>query len=87
MPKDHAHEFLKKLDEDADLRAKVRKARDLMSSRLVEIAKEHGHDVTAEELREAMHEKWDGSVAIRKKTDEEDGPATCIIPLSERPQY
>lgn len=87
MPKDHAHDFLKKLDDDAELRAKVREARDLMSSKIVEIAKENGHEMTAEELREAMHEKWEGSVAFPKKDDETDDPSTCFVPISERPRY
>lgn len=87
MPKDNAHDFLKKLDDDADLRAKVREARDLMSSKIVEIAKANGHELTAEELREAMHEKWDGSVAFNKTDDAEDDPSTCFVPISERPRY
>lgn len=87
MAKEHAHEFLKRLDDDADLRAKVRAARDAMSDQIVAIAKEHGHELTAAELREAMHEKWDGRAEFRKTDDDGDDPSTCFVPVSERPRY
>ena len=87
MATKHAHEFLKRLDDDADLRARVREARDAMSDRIVAIAKEHGHDVTAEELRVAMHEKWDGKAEFRRTDDDGDDPSTCFVPVSERPRY
>ena len=86
MSKDHAHDFLNKLDGDADLRAKVREARDLAGAKIMEVAKDHGHDFSAEELRKAMHEKWDGSMEFHSHDNDEDDPSTCFIPLSETPR-
>ncbi len=72
MPKEQAKKFIEHLDKDAALRAKVRAA----TEGVLHIAKEHGYDLTREELSEVLREKW----GARKRHEESgDDPDTCFV--------
>jgi predicted ribosomally synthesized peptide with nif11-like leader len=69
--------FLARLEKDERLRARVRAASDETLSRLVDIAREEGHDLSADDVNRAMHRK------LRDWKADEDEPAFTL--LSERP--
>jgi len=54
MSKAHAKKFIKKLQKDPELRAKVHKA----SQHIVKVAKDAGFDVTHEEIANSLKEHW-----------------------------
>jgi len=72
MSKEHAHKFLEQIQKDEALRKKVREA----SEHVLKVAKDHGFDVTREDLKHAAKERW--------KDDEGDDPAVL---LSETPGF
>jgi len=73
MSKAHANKFIKKLQTDPVLRAKVNKA----SQHIVKVAKDHGYEVTHEEISTSLKEHW-------SKAKPDDEP---LIVLSEAPGF
>jgi predicted ribosomally synthesized peptide with nif11-like leader len=71
MSKEHAQRFIERIQKDEALRKKVREA----SEHVLKVAKDHGFDVTREDLKHAAKERWKG--------DEDDDPAF----LSETPGF
>jgi len=71
MSKEHAHKFLEQIQKNEALRKKVREA----SEHVLKVAKDHGFDVTREDLKHAAKARW--------KDDEGDDPAW----LSETPGF
>ena len=71
MSKEHATKFMEHIQRDEALRKKVREA----SEHVIKVAKEHGYDVTREDLKHAAKERWKGN--------ESDDPAV----LSETPGF
>ena len=74
MSKEHAKNFLEHLKRDEALRKKVGDA----SQHIVNVAKEHGYDVTPGELSSAVKEHWSN------RKDDDDGPQ---IIFSEAPGF
>jgi predicted ribosomally synthesized peptide with nif11-like leader len=72
MSKEHAHKFMDQIQKDEALRKKVREA----SEHVLKVAKDHGFDVTREDLKQAAKARW--------KDDEGDDPAVL---LSETPGF
>jgi predicted ribosomally synthesized peptide with nif11-like leader len=72
MSKEHAHKFMEQIQKDEALRKKVREA----SEHVLKVAKDHGFDVTREDLKQAAKARW--------KDDEGDDPAVF---LSETPGF
>lgn len=75
MSKAHAKKFIKQLQKDPELRAKVNKA----SQHIVKVAKDHGFDVSHDEIRSALKEHWS------KAKPEDDDPQSGW--LSETPGF
>ncbi len=73
MSKAHATKFIKELQKDPALRAKVNKA----SQHIVKVAKDRGYDVTHEEISRSLKEHW----AKAKPGDEP------LFVLSEAPGF
>jgi len=71
MSKEHAHKFLEQIQKNEALRKKVREA----SEHVLKVAKDHGFDVTREDLKQAAKARW--------KDEEGDDPAV----LSETPGF
>ena len=71
MSKEHAHKFMEHIQKDEALRKKVREA----SEHVLKVAKDHGYNVTREDLKQAVKERWKG--------EEADDPAL----LSETPGF
>lgn len=71
MSKEDAHKFMEQIQKDKDLRKKVREA----SEHVLKVARDHGYDVTREDLKHAAKDRWKGS--------EDDDPAV----LSETPGF
>jgi len=71
MSKEDAHKFIERIQKDEALRKKVREA----SEPVLKVAKDHGFDVTREDLKHAAKERWKG--------EEGDDPAF----LSETPGF
>jgi predicted ribosomally synthesized peptide with nif11-like leader len=71
MSKEHAQRFMERIQKDEALRKKVREA----SEHVLKVAKDHGFDVTREDLKHAAKERW--------KDAEDDDPAV----LSETPGF
>jgi predicted ribosomally synthesized peptide with nif11-like leader len=84
MSEQNVHEFLKKLEESPELRKQLRQIRDDTAAKICEIAGEKGLGFSAEELRKAIHDKWDGTISL-SKDDDDDTPN--MIVASERPGY
>ena len=57
MSKEHATKFMEHIQRDEALRKKVREA----SEHVIKVAKEHGYDVTREDLKHAAKERWKGN--------------------------
>ena len=74
MSKEHAKNFLEHLKRDETLRKKVRDA----SQHIVNVAKEHGYEVTPAEVSGAVKEHWSS------KKDDDDMPQ---IVFSEAPGF
>ncbi len=74
MSKEHAKNFLEHLKRDESLRNKVRDA----SQHIVNVAKEHGYEVTPDEVSGAVKEHWSS------KKDDDDMPQ---IVFSEAPGF
>jgi predicted ribosomally synthesized peptide with nif11-like leader len=85
MPGEDVHKFLDELEANPELRKEVREARDVAIEQICEIAKKHGHGFTADELRAALHDKWEGSANFSKDGDDEDLPNLAIA--SEPPGF
>lgn len=75
MSKEHAKKFIDHLQKDPALRKKVNDA----SAHIVKVAKDHGYDVTHEEIRSCLKEHWS------KAKPEDDDPQTAFF--SEAPGF
>jgi predicted ribosomally synthesized peptide with nif11-like leader len=73
MSKEHAKKFVEHMERDETLRRKVREA----SEHIIKVAKDHGYEVTREDLKSVFKERW------TTETDDEAGPAV----LSELPRF
>jgi predicted ribosomally synthesized peptide with nif11-like leader len=76
MSKAAAKKFVQRLETDAELRNKVKR----VTSKVTEVGKEHGHNFTYEELRDALKEKW----GVPQGREGEADPHTCF---SEPPGF
>jgi len=74
MSKEHAKKFVEHVKRDETLRKKVRDA----SEHVLKVAKEHGYDVTREEIAGSLKEHWSN------RPDEDDAPQ---IFFSEAPGF
>jgi predicted ribosomally synthesized peptide with nif11-like leader len=54
MSKEHAHKFIEHVKKDPALQKKVRDA----SEHILKVAKDHGYEVTREEIRTVIKEHW-----------------------------
>ena len=72
MSKEHAKKFVEHVQKDAALRKKVTDA----SEHVIKVAKEHGYEITREELTTVIKERW--------SVDEED---TAANHFSEAPGF
>ncbi len=72
MSKEHAQKFLEHVKKDAVLRKKVTEA----SEHVIKVAKDHGYEITREELTTVIKERW--------SADEED---TAASHFSEAPGF
>jgi len=75
MSKEHAKNFVEHLQKDEVLRKKVNEA----SEHIIKVAKDHGYEVTREDLRSVLKERW-----AKQKPDEDD-PASGAF--SEAPGF
>jgi len=57
MSKEHAKKFIEHLQKDDTLRKKVHEA----SDHILKVAKDHGYEVTREEVAGALKERWKGN--------------------------
>lgn len=85
MSKEHAKNFLKAIDENPKLYAEMAKERDRMQAKTIALAKKHGFDVSAAEVKAALEEKL--GTELPGPVDGNGGadPSTCIVPFSEAP--
>lgn len=74
MSKEHAKKFVEHIQRDEVLRKKVNDA----SEHIIKVAKDHGYEVTREDLRGALKENWS-----QRKDDEDE----ASIPFSEAPGF
>ncbi len=54
MSKEHAQKFIEHVKKDPELRKKVRDA----SGHILKVAKDHGYEVTHEEITTVLKETW-----------------------------
>ncbi|MEO1369092.1 MAG: Nif11-like leader peptide family natural product precursor [Acidobacteriota bacterium] len=80
MAQEHADRLIKDLKSNKDLHDKVAEA----AQKVIDVAKEHGYDVSVDEVRTAVNSHH--GLDIPKTTDGEEGadPMTCFV-LSETP--
>lgn len=71
MSKEHAKKFIDHIKKDEQLHKKVKDA----SEHVIKVAKEHGYEVTREEIRTELKERW------TNKQDED------FFPFSEAPGF
>ena len=64
MSKEHAQKFIEHVKKDPELQKKVRAA----SEHILKVAKDHGYDVTREEIAGSLKEHWS------TRPDEDDAP-------------
>jgi predicted ribosomally synthesized peptide with nif11-like leader len=74
MSKEHAQKFVEHVKKDPELQKKVRAA----SEHILKVAKDHGYEVTREEIRTVIKEHWS------KGTDEGD---VAMSTFSEAPGF
>ena len=79
MSEKHVKEFVDRLDEDTELREKVR----LASLGLFQVAKEHGYEFSHADLNKYLANKW----GTTKVTHEEGDADTFTSIGSERPSF
>ena len=72
MSKEHAKKFVEHVQKDPVLRKKVTDA----SEHIIKVAKDHGYEITREELTNVIKERW--------HVDEEDDAANHF---SEAPHF
>ncbi len=75
MSKEHAKKFVEQVQKDPVLRKKVTEA----SEHIIKVAKEHGYDITREELTTVIKERWS-----QRKDDEDDA---AVAHFSEAPGF
>jgi predicted ribosomally synthesized peptide with nif11-like leader len=75
MSKEHAKKFVEHVQKDEVLRKKVTEA----SEHIITVAKDHGYEITREELTTVIKERWS-----QKKDDEDDA---AIVHFSEAPGF
>lgn len=80
MAQDHAHRLVKDLESNKELHDKIAEA----SRQALEVAKQHGYDVSDDEVREALGKRL--GMKIPKTTEGKNGvdPLTCFV-ISETP--
>ena len=71
MSKEHAKKFIDHIKKDPQLHKKVSDA----SEHVLKVAKEHGYEITREEIRTELKERW------TNKQDED------FFPFSEAPGF
>jgi predicted ribosomally synthesized peptide with nif11-like leader len=71
MSKEHAKKFIDHVKKDEVLHEKVKSA----SEHIIKVAKEHGYDVTREDIKTELKERW------ARKEDED------FFPFSEAPGF
>jgi predicted ribosomally synthesized peptide with nif11-like leader len=57
MSKEHAQKFMEQIQKDEALRKKVREA----SEHVIKVAKDHGFDVSRDDLKAVAKERWKGN--------------------------
>jgi predicted ribosomally synthesized peptide with nif11-like leader len=75
MSKEHAKKFVEHVQKDPALRKKVTEA----SEHIIKVAKDHGYEITREELTTVIKERWS-----QKKDDEDDA---AVAHFSEAPGF
>ncbi len=83
MSQDHAKSFLAEIDKNGDLYDEMSKIRDRMQADTIALAKNHGYEISPEEVKAALEEVIGGTLPGA----DEDGadPSTCFVPFSEAP--
>ena len=71
MSQEHAKKFIEQVKTDEQLHKKVRDA----SEHIIKVAKDHGYDVTREDIKTELKARW------AKKEDED------FFPFSEAPGF
>ena len=75
MSKEHAQKFIEHVKKDPELRKKVRDA----SEHVLKVARDHGYEVTREEITTVIRESWS-----QRKDDDED---VAMTHFSEAPGF
>ncbi len=75
MSKEHAQKFIEQIKTDPELRKKVRAA----SENILKVAKDHGYEVTREEVTTVIKERW-----AQRKDDDDD---VAMNHFSETPGF
>jgi predicted ribosomally synthesized peptide with nif11-like leader len=71
MSKEHAKKFIEHMQKDPVLRKKVQDAAD----HIVKVAKDHGYEVTREEIGSELKERWKGDEADEAANGFSETPA------------
>lgn len=71
MSKADAKKFLRRMDKDKVLRAKVIEA----ANGMLKVAKDHGFEMTRAEFHDALHDKLGGKLPLSKDLPD---PDTCV---------